>query len=139
MRQSLSLSLVLTAAMLPLQMASSKGETSGSICIGWFHKDSPPERMGDPALVCAPTSKLRYRIDDLDVTEWPQKESVRVNGVSLQEKHRIRIYCGTKQQQTVTFRFSEFKSTKLCLSLNDLYWTAQLEDDKHQRWCRCKE
>src|SRR5207244_358795 len=105
-RTSLFRGVSLLLIVLISQSAYPTGEETGSICIGRFEMNEPPERMGDPSLVCFPTSKLKFKIDEGEITAWPQKESVRIGGLSLQPKHRIRIYCGAKAQQSFTFGFS---------------------------------
>ena len=61
-----------------------------------------------------------------------------IDGLSTEARHRVVIYRGEKPQQSFSFRFSDFKSRKPCLFLNDLYWTAQLWEPEKAPWCKCR-
>lgn len=66
------------------------------------------------------------------------KESMTISALDLAAPHRIVVSCESKAQQSFKFRFSDFKTRKLCLFINDLYKTAQLWNDKDCPWCKCK-
>jgi hypothetical protein len=83
------------------------------------------------------TEKLSLMID-AKAMPWPMKESLRIDALDPAVRHRAVVSCDGKAQQTVVFRFSEFKATALCLFLNDLYKTVELQDVKRSPWCRCK-
>lgn len=89
-----------------------------------------------PGLFCAP-EKLSLKID-AKAMSWPAKDSVRIDALDAAVRHRVVVYCGGKPQQTAGFRFSEFGTAQLCLYLNDLYKTVELQDVKRSPWCRCK-
>ncbi len=93
--------------------------------------------MAAPGLICA-SEKLSFNIDSLPRRTWPIKESVKLDGLDLSVNHRVVIFCGDKAQQSFKFRYSEFRTTRLCLFINDLYKTAQLWEDKRSPWCKCK-
>jgi len=69
---------------------------------------------------------------------WPLAESLKIDGLDLSVKHRVVVTCGGKAQQSFEFRHSDYKTTKLCLFINDPYKTAQLWDHKASPWCKCK-
>jgi hypothetical protein len=48
------------------------------------------------------------------------------------------VLCDGKPQQSFRFRFSTFKSNRLCLFINDLYQTVQLWKLKESPWCKFK-
>lgn len=91
---------------------------------------------------CAPglcaSGPLSFKIDDRPVMQWPKNESVEINDLDATARHRIIIYRAGKPQQSFKFRFSEYSSNRVCLFLNDLYWTAQLWEAKRSPWCKCK-
>lgn len=127
---------LLTAILLgPVSLAQPE---NGFICVAPISKDWPAT-AGLPSLICA-SNNFSLKIDDQKAFTWPTKESVRIDGLNLGARHRVAIYCDGKPQQSFTFRFSDFKSTELCLFLNDFYKTAQLWDPTTNRapWCRCK-
>jgi len=90
---------------------------------------------------CAPgfcaSGDLSFKVDRRPVKGWPKTESLKIDDLNAGESHRVVIYRAKKAQQSFTFRFSDFKSPKLCLFLNDLYWTPQLWELKRAPWCKC--
>lgn len=94
-------------------------------------------RSGDPALVCK-SLKYSFKMDRQQAVPWPATKSLRLTEVTLAGRHRIVVLCESRPLQTFTFQFSQFKDKKLCLFLNDLYWTVQLWPDKQCPWCKCK-
>ena len=116
-------------------------EATGSICVAPLPKPiRGPDgsfRSGDPALVCR-SLKYSFKMDRRQTVPWPLKESFSITDASLTGRHRVIVLCDNKPVQTFTFEFSEFKDKKVCLFLNDLYWTVQLWPDKQCSWCKCK-
>ncbi len=97
--------------------------SSGSLCVAPVPEKPIP--MAAPGLICA-FEKLSFTIDSLPRRAWPIKESVKFDGLDLSASHRVVIFCDDKAQQSFKFRYSEFRTTRLCLFINDLYKTAQL-------------
>lgn len=119
---------VLISSALPAE------DDSGSVCLAPVILDA--DRSGNPSLYCA-AEKVSLKID-ARVIPPPIKKSVKIVGLDPRAQHRVAVLCDRKPQQSFTFRFSEFKSTQLCVFLNDLYKTAQLWEPKQSPWCRCK-
>ncbi len=78
------------------------------------------------------------KIDQQQSFLWPHKNSLKVTSLATTQDHQIRIFCDQKIQQSLSFRFSEFKSKKLCLFISDLYQGAQLWESSRSVWCKCK-
>jgi hypothetical protein len=78
---------------------------------------------------------LMFRIDNGNKTPWPQKVGLRVEGLSLGEKHFVVVYSDGKPIQSFRFRFTDYKETELCL-LFDGYGGPDL---RHMsKLCGCK-
>src|SRR5690242_2590103 len=73
-----------------------------------------------PGLACS-SEVLSLKIDGGDAKPWPRASSARTDGLDLRTPHKVVVMCDGKPQQTLRFKFSEFKSNDLCLFLNDLY------------------
>ena len=89
--------------------------------------------------MCA-AGKYSLKIDARKSISWPVKASIKITDLDLAARHRVVVLC-EKPRQSFTFQFSDFKNNKdhkLCLFLNDLYWTVQLWPDKGCPWCKCK-
>ena len=110
----------------------------GAVCIAPISKDMD-ETRGSPGLICR-SNGFSLRIDAHAPVSWPTKNSLKIDNLVLDAPHRVVVYCDGKQHQSFTFRFSDYKSTELCLFLNDLYKTVQLWDPKLQPspWCKCE-
>jgi len=115
--------------------ALSADTPQGSLCIPPVPQK--PILMSAPGLNCV-SEKLSFKIDSMPDRPWPMKESISTSDLDLGLRHGIVIMCDGKAQQSFRFRYSEYKTTKLCLFINDLYKTAQLWEDKDSPWCKCK-
>jgi len=110
------------------------GQSNGAqLCIA-PNSGSTPQR-------CAPglcdSGQLSLKIDSRPKIRWPEKDSLALTDLDTSTSHRVVVYRAGKAQQAFRFRFSDFKSKRLCLFLNDLYWTAQLWESKDTSWCKC--
>jgi len=94
------------------------------------------ESPAAPGLAC-PSGKLTLQIDAAEAKPWPRTSSMKINGMDPRAPHKVVVMCDGKPQQSFRFRFSEYKSGNLCLFLNDLYGTVQLEQRSQAPWCRC--
>lgn len=110
------------------------GPELGSLCIAPLLERS--DCCGAPDLSCD-SEKLSLKIDTKTMP-WPIKGSVKIDALDATVQHRVMVLCDGKPQQSFRFRFSEFRSTELCLFLNDLYKTAQLWEVKRCPWWKCK-
>ena len=113
----------------------SSDSNGGSICIAPV-SPKPPQTAAASLAFCH-SARWTVRIDESAPRSWPNKESVKVDGLSLVSKHRVVVLCDGKPQQAFSFRFSEYHKEKLCLFLNDLYQTVQLWEAKKSPWCKC--
>ena len=127
--------IVLLIVVLLCSAFSAESEL-GSVCVAPVPEEPTPY-SGPPGLLCE-SEKLSLRVDTLQPVPWPIKESVKIDGLDLTARHRVVIYCDGKPQQSFRFHFSEFKTRKLCLFINDLYKTAQLWESKQSPWCKCR-
>lgn len=107
---------------------------AGSLCVA-PNLAKTPQR-------CAPglcgSGKLSLKIDRRTIQPWPKSESMRIDGLKITARHHVVIYRAGKAQQSFMFGFSEFKSQRPCLFLDDLYWTAQLWEPEKAPWCMCR-
>ena len=96
---------------------------------------------GETPQRCAPglcgLGRLSLKVDHRPIESWPKSESMKIDGLRSRGRHRV-VYRGEKAQHSFTFRFSDFKSPKPCLFLNDLYWTAQLWESRQAPWGKCQ-
>ena len=121
-------------ALLACTQRLSGQNAAGSVCVA-------PNRAEKPQ-TCAPglcaSGPLALKVDSRSILDWPKAASLEIDDLQLNERHRATIYRAGKPQQSFTFQFSDYKSRKLCLFLNDMYWTAQLWEANQAPWCKCR-
>jgi hypothetical protein len=116
--------------LLPWVHPTSAEPKTGTICV-------VPDPPGCCTLVSGPfdLKTLMFKIDDGNKTAWPQKSGLKLEGLSLDEKHLVVIYSGGKPIHSFHFRFTNRKETELCL-LFDGYGLPGLR--QMGKWCGCK-
>ena len=121
-------------ALLASTLHLSAQDAGSTVCVAPSAAEKPQ--------TCAPglcaSGPLSVKIDRRSIIEWPKAESLRIDQLQRNERHRVIIYRAGKPQQSFTFRFSTYKSPKLCLFLNDMYWTAMLWEATQAPWCKCR-
>jgi hypothetical protein len=125
-------------ALLSLLCQSNAGEPgSGTICVA--SRAATPFR----GQVIPPTGKvssggLQVRIDKRQVAAWPQRESLKIGGLALNERHLLAVLDAKgKPIESLWFKFSDYKGVDLCMSY-DGYQGVGLDEAKHCPWCKCK-
>ncbi len=78
------------------------------------------------------------RVDKRPSQAWPQTESLKIQGLDLQERHLLAVLgAHGKPIESLWFRFSDYKSVDLCMSY-DGYQGIGLQEAKRSPWCKCK-
>ena len=125
----------LSVALLTGTFGTAPRPENGSLCIAKY-RDSELLRSA-PGFDCPATSRS-LQIDTRPRMPWPEQSDKEIPDLPLEGIHRIRLFCDGKPLQSFTFRFSEFRSNRLCLYLNDRYQTPQLKERTRQTpWCKC--
>ncbi len=78
---------------------------------------------------------LMFRVDAGKKTPWPQKPGLKIEGLSLGDKHLVVVYSKGKAIQSFRFRFTDYKETELCL-LFDGYGGPDLR--QMTKLCGCR-
>jgi hypothetical protein len=120
------------------QPAFSFEKDAGSICVDPLPKPIEGRRAAGRGSVRCDAEKYSFKIDAQPLRPWPKKEAIKIENVDMAAHHRVTVFCGGKAMESATFHFSEIKTRRLCLFLNDLYWTIQIWEAKSAPWCRCK-
>jgi hypothetical protein len=112
--------------------------SSGSVCVA-SRADDPFWK--EPILPSGEINShgLRVKIDKRAAVPWPQKKSLKIEGLEATGRHLLVILdSGGKAIQSVWFRFSEYKSTDLCMSYDGYQGVQLREDTRRTPWCKCK-
>ena len=127
---------VLVLAFSPLLFAV---PPSSSLCIAPAPELSEvPQGQLPPEELSCSAQRLSFRLDSLPAKPWPIKESIRFDGLDPGVRHRVVVVCGRRAEQSFFFRYSDYKTSELCLFINDLYRTVQLWKSKDAPWCKCR-
>jgi hypothetical protein len=111
------------------------GQTErGTICVA-PNPSEPPTRIS-PGGDYNPAT-LRLSVDKGKPIPWPHKDSVKIADLNLAERHLIILTSDGKRIQSFWFRFSDYKSTDLCVDF-DGYQGVRLQERKYSPWCKCK-
>jgi len=106
----------------------------GSVCVAPVPVEPPTTAA--PGQGCS--GNLSLKIDAQRGVPWPHKESLKIEHLDLDQRHRVTVLCDGKPLQSFRFSFSEFKTKELCLFINDFYQTVQLWESRQSPWCKCK-
>jgi hypothetical protein len=81
---------------------------------------------------------LKVKIDKRPVTAWPDRKGLRIEELDTSERHLLVVLDSGKPIESLWFKFSDYKSTDLCMSY-DGYQGIQLRaDTRRTPWCKCK-
>ncbi len=120
----------------PVRQNASESST-GTVCVA--SRAATPFR----GQVIPPTGEvssggLQVRIDKQPVMAWPQRKSLKIEGLSLNERHLLVVIDSRgKPMESVWFKFSDYKSVDLCMAY-DGYQGIGLQEAKGSPWCKCK-
>jgi hypothetical protein len=82
---------------------------------------------------------LQVKVDKRTAVPWPQRESLKIEGLDLKERHLLAVLDSHgKSVESLWFRFSNYKSIHLCMSYDGYQGIGLVDDGKHCPWCRCK-
>lgn len=127
---------VFVGLSLGAAVAGAQTET-GVVCVA-SRADDPFFKQQVPPTGPVDTRGLRVKIDKRPAAPWPQRESLKIEGLDLKEKHLLAVVDAKgKAVESLWFRFTSFHSHKLCMSY-DGYQGIALDDDARCPWCKCK-
>ena len=82
---------------------------------------------------------LQVKVDKRPAVPWPQRESLKIEGLDFKERHLIAVVDARgRSVESLWFRFTNYKSIHLCMSYDGYQGIGLEEDGKHCPWCRCK-
>jgi hypothetical protein len=106
----------------------------GTVCVAPNSPD-PPTRISPGGLYNPAT--LSLKIDKNLSILWPHKESIKIGDLEVSQRHLVVLTSDGKKIQSFWFRFSDYKSTDLCIDF-DGYQGVRLQEKKYSPWCKCK-
>jgi hypothetical protein len=88
--------------------------TGGTVCV-LPNSAEPPSRIS-PGGEYNPAT-LTVRIDKRQPMPWPHKQPIKIENLSLDERHLVVLTSDGKRIKSFWFQFSDFKENKLCCTL----------------------
>lgn len=130
-----AIALLIVALVCP---AFSSQSEHGWLCVSPVPARPPSNVLG---LLCN-SGMLSLRIDTRGSVPWPHKESLKIDDLDLTQTHVVVASCGGKPVQSFRFRFTDYKTSGLCLTFQNMfdgYEGMRLWDAEHAPWCKkCK-
>jgi len=82
---------------------------------------------------------LKVRVDTRPVEEWPQRKSLKIDGLDTSERHLLVVVDPSgKPIESVRFKFSDYKSTELCMAYDGYQGIGLQEATRRTPWCKCR-
>jgi len=112
---------------------------TGSVCVAAriddpFWKEPPTLPNGE-----INSHGLKVRVDTGPVEEWPQRKSLKIDGLDTSERHLLVVLDSSgKPIESVRFKFSDYKSTELCMAYDGYQGIGLQEATRRTPWCKCR-
>jgi hypothetical protein len=82
---------------------------------------------------------LKLRADKRPVEEWPQRKSLKIDGLDTTERHLVVVLDSSgKPIESVHFNFADYKSTDLCMAYGGYQGIQLHEASRRTPWCKCR-
>ena len=82
---------------------------------------------------------LQVKIDKRPAVPWPQRESLKIEGLDLKKRHLLAVVdAHGKPIESLWFRFTTYNSKHLCMFYGGYQGIGLDADGKHHPWCRCE-
>jgi hypothetical protein len=114
-------------------------QPSGSVCVAAraddpFWKESATLPNGQ-----INSHGLKVKIDKGPVTAWPERKSLKIEELDTSERHLLVVLDSSgKPIASVRFKFSDYKSTELCVAYDGYQGIGLREATRRTPWCRCR-
>jgi hypothetical protein len=121
-RKAINIALLIGLAMCALVSGQPK---TGTVCVA--------PNSAEPATRISPGGEynpgtLSLKIDGGRLLLWPHKQSAVIRSLDLNRRHLVTLTSDGKTIKSFWFRFSEYKSSDLCVSF-DGYQGVQLQEE----------
>jgi hypothetical protein len=82
---------------------------------------------------------LKVRVDTRPAVEWPQRKSLKIDGLDTSEQHLLLVLDSSgKPIESVRFKFSGYKSADLCMTYDGYQGMGLQEATRRTPWCKCR-
>lgn len=128
---------VITLILSISHLAASQ-QITGSVCVT-ARVDDPfwkqPATLPDGQIN---SMGLRVKIDKKPATAWPNRKSLKLGELDTNERHVLAVLGpDSKPIESLRFRFSDYKSTELCMTYDGYQGIGLKETTRRTPWCKC--
>jgi len=126
------------ALILSIAHLATAQQITGSVCVT-ARVDDPlwkqPATLPDGTIN---SMGLRVKIDKKSATAWPNRTSLKIDELDTNERH-VLVVLGPegKPIESLRFRFSDYKSTALCMTYDGYQGIGLQEKTRRTPWCKC--
>ena len=114
-------------------------QTTGSLCVAarvddpfWKEPTTLPNGQVN-------SHGLRVKIDKRPAVAWPDRKSLKIDGLDTSERHVLVVLSSDgKPIESVGFKFSEYKTTELCMAYDGYQGIQLKEATRRTPWCKCR-
>jgi hypothetical protein len=111
---------------------------TGTICVA-ARADDPFRGQVIPPTGEISSHGLQVKVDKRPAIPWPQRQSLKIEGLDLQERHLLAVVDDRgKPIESLWFRFTAYGSKHLCMSYDGYQGIGLAADGRHYPSCRCK-
>jgi hypothetical protein len=137
MHTNVTRALLAAAAFFGLLVVRGSGQDEkGSVCVA-SRADDPWWKVPPPD--STDTRGFKVRIDKRPAEAWPAKKSLNLDDLSLEDRHLlVAIDSSGKPVESIRFRFSDYKSNRLCMTYDGYQGMQLKEATRHTPWCKCR-
>ena len=131
--------LVVVTLVLLVSISGAEQRGTGSVCVAAriddpFWKESATLPNGE-----INSHGLKVRVDTRPVEEWPQRKSLKIDGLDTSEQHMLVVLDSSgKPIESVRFKFSAYKSTDLCMTYDGYQGMGLQEATRRTPRCKCR-
>ena len=111
---------------------------TGTVCVS-ARADDPFRGQVIPTTGEVHSNGLQVKIDKRPAMPWPQRESLKIEGLDLKDRHLLAVVDARgKSIESLWFRFTTYNSKRLCMFYDGYQGIGLDADGRHHPWCRCK-
>jgi hypothetical protein len=131
--------LMAVTLVLFLSISATAQRATGSVCVvaridNPFFKEPATLPNGE-----INSHGLKVQVDKRPAQEWPQQKSLKIDGLDTGEQHLLVVLDSSgKSIESVRFKFSDYKSTDLCMTYNGYQGIGLEEATRRTRKCKCR-
>ena len=134
----MKIAFIVVALVLAISHYATAQQATGSVCVA-ARADDPfwkqPAKLPNGQIN---SHGLRVKIDKRPAAAWPERKSLRIDGLDTSERHlAVVLDSDGKPIESVRFKFSDYKSTELCMAYDGYQGIGLQQATRRTPWCKC--